>query len=176
MVTRATLEPDEYGSFYRHYLSLVPPDITLRTALDDSEDQLVDYLSEVTPEQEDYAYAEDKWTVKQALQHLIDSERIFAYRALRLGRHDAAPLVGFEQNDYVAAVDLNGRLFGKMVQEFRAVRQTTLALFAGLSERDLAFRGTVSGHPMTCRAMGFILCGHTYHHHNLYRERYGEVR
>lgn len=176
MPTRNVLSTDEYGSFYAHYVSLVPPGITLRSALDDSESQLVDYLSEVTPEREDYAYGPGKWTVKQALQHLIDSERIFAYRALRLGRHDSAALVGFEQNDYVAAVDLSGRAFGRMVAEFRAVRQTTLTLFDGLSDDDLAFVGTVSGHPMSCRAMGFIICGHTYHHHNLYRERYGGVR
>ena len=169
----AALSTNEYGSFYQHYVSLVPPDITLRTALDDSAALLLDYFAELPDGKEDYAYAEGKWTIKQALQHVIDTERIFAYRALRLGRHDATPLAGFEQDTYVAAVDLSGRTLTQLVKEFRSVRDTTVTLYAGLGQDDLAFTGTVSGGPMSCRAMGFVICGHTYHHEKLYRERYG---
>ncbi len=172
-MTAADLQATEYAEFYAGYVSLVPLTISLRTALDDSEALLTDYLSSVPDERVDFAYAPGKWSVKQALQHLLDSERIFAYRTLRLGRHDATPLPGFEQNDYVLNAELSSREFGRMVEEFRTVRKSTISLVSGLSDENLHFRGTVSGHTMSCRAMAFILCGHTYHHHTIYRERYG---
>ncbi|WP_420459856.1 DinB family protein [Neolewinella sp.] len=172
-MTAADLPATEYAEFYAGYVQQVPPTISLRTALDDSEALLTDYLSSVAEERVDFAYAPGKWSVKQALQHLLDSERIFTYRILRLGRHDATPLPGFEQNDYALAADLSGRDFSRMVEEFRTLRKGTIALVSGLTAEDLEFRGTVSDHTMSCRAMAFILCGHTYHHHTIYRERYG---
>ena len=171
-MTVSDLQDTEYGEFYANYLALIPPTITLRTALDDSGAQLTEYLTNVPDDQVDFAYAPGKWSIKQALQHLIDSERVFAYRTLRLGRQDATPLPGFEQNDYVLRANLSQREFERMVEEFRTIRKSTISLVNGLSEEDLCFRGTVSGHSMSCRAMAFIICGHTYHHTNLYRERY----
>lgn len=172
MINRSILSSDEYAPFYAGYVNLVPPDITLRTALDDSAAVLTDYLSNLPEGRENYAYAPDKWTVKEALQHVIDSERIFAYRLLRLGRHDPTPLPGFEQNDYVANMDVSGVAFRRMIEEFHNVRRTTVSLVSGLREQDLAYVGTASGTAISCRAVGFIICGHTYHHERLYRERY----
>ena len=172
-MTAADLQDTEYAEFYAGYVRQIPPTITLRTALDDSEALLADYLSSVPDDGTDFTYAPGKWSIKQALQHLIDTERIFAYRTLRLGRRDATPLPGFEQNDYVLAADLSQREFGRMVEEFRMLRKATIALVSGLTTEDLEFRGTVSDHTMSCRAMAFIISGHTYHHNTIYRERYG---
>lgn len=144
----------------------------LYTALDDSIAKLSSWLWEVPEDRIDYAYAPDKWTVRQALQHIIDTERIFAYRALRLGRHDSTPLPGFDQNDFMAAVDVSSRDFGAMIRELGIVRTTTQRLFESLTESDLSFLGSVSGGPMSARAMGFVICGHMYHHHEIYVERY----
>ncbi|NJB85816.1 hypothetical protein GGR26_001561 [Lewinella marina] len=176
-MTVTDLSASEYAPFYAGYVDLVPPGITLRTALDDSAAGLAEYLNEVSEGGEDYSYAPGKWTIKQTLQHIIDSERVFAYRALRLGRHDATPLPGFEQDDYVAWADLSRREFRRMITEFEMIRKTTIALYNGFGEEDLKFQGTVSGGtvsggPMSCRALGFIICGHTYHHLKLFRERY----
>ena len=168
----AQLSPTEFGPFYQHYVNLVPPKITLRSALDESATLLVEYLTELAEGRENYAYAPGKWTIKQTLQHLIDTERIFAYRALRLGRRDATPLPGFEQDGYVEVWDATLRPFGKQIDEFRQLRESTLSLYESFSEQDLAFLGQASGHPMSARAMGFIISGHTYHHEQLYRERY----
>lgn len=166
------LRPGEYASFYQAYVALVPPEITLPSALDESAALLVELLTAVPEEKENYAYAQGKWTIKESLQHLLDSERIFAYRVLRLARRDATPLPGFEQNGYVAAADLHKRDFRRMIEEFRNLRKGTIALFETVSEREADFTGTVSEEPMSCRAMGFIICGHTYHHVQLFRERY----
>ncbi|CAH1002228.1 hypothetical protein LEM8419_03145 [Neolewinella maritima] len=171
-MTVTDLSSTEYGEFYSNYIQLVPPTISLRTALDDSGALLIDYLSNVPDERVDYAYAPGKWTIKQSLQHLIDSERVFAYRILRLGRRDATPLAGFEQDAYVLQANLSNRPFERMIEEFRGIRKSTIALVSGLSAEDLQFSGMVSGHSMSCRAMAFIICGHTYHHDLLYRERY----
>ncbi|MCP9237192.1 DinB family protein [Lewinella sp. JB7] len=172
MVKRNVLSPAEYAPFYAGYIDLVPADITLRTSLDDSAALLTDYLTNLPDEKVNHAYASGKWTVKEALQHIIDAERIFAYRALCLGRHDATPLPAFEHTDYALWVDVTRREFERMIEEFRTVRKSTISLFNSFSETDLSFTGTVSEMPMTCRAMGFVISGHTYHHNNIFRERY----
>lgn len=166
------LTQEEYGAFYRRYTALVPPTITLRSAFDDSSAGLSEYLHELADGREDYAYAPGKWTIKQAVQHLIDTERVFAGRALRLGRHDTTPLPGFDQDAFAAHADVSHREFERMIAELETVRKTTISLFNGFGEADLMFRGTVSGGPMSCRAAGFIICGHSYHHLNVFRERY----
>ena len=171
-MTVSDLSASEYPPFYAGYVGLVPAGITLRSALDDSGALLTEYLNELPEDREDYAYAPGKWTNKQTLQHLIDTERVMAYRALRTGRHDPTPLPGFDQDDFVAHANLTQREFSRMVAEFETVRRTTVSLFNGFAEEDLRFLGTVSGGPMSCRALGFIICGHTYHHVNIFRERY----
>ncbi len=171
-MTAADLNPTEYPTFYAGYISLVPPAITLRSALDDSAAHLSEYLNEIADGDEDFSYAPGKWTIKQALQHVIDTERVMAYRALRLGRHDATPLPGFDQDAFAAHAKVSGREFGRMIAEFETVRRTSVSLYNGLAEEDLLFTGSVSGGTMSCRALGFIICGHTYHHLNIYRERY----
>ncbi|MBB4077429.1 hypothetical protein GGR28_000030 [Lewinella aquimaris] len=172
MIKRNSLSPTEYGTFYSNYIELVPADITLRTALDDSAAVLTEYLTNLPEEKVNHAYASGKWTVKEALQHIIDTERIFAYRALCLGRHDETPLPSFEHKQYAVWADVTRREFERMIEEFRTVRKSTISLFNGFSESDLQFTGSVGGGPMSCRAMGFIISGHTYHHMEIFRDRY----
>ncbi|PPK84093.1 DinB family protein [Neolewinella xylanilytica] len=167
------IHAQEYGAFYAGYLSRVPSPLTLSEALTTSGDMLLEYLYALDPEHADYAYAPDKWTIAQALQHLIDTERIFAYRSLRLGRRDSTPLPGFDQDEYAARADLTHRRFPEMIGEFAGIRQSTVTLFASFTEADLSFIGTASGYPISCRAMGFIIAGHTFHHQRIYVERYG---
>lgn len=172
MITRNELAPTEYGAFYANYLAAVPGGHTVAEALRESGSLLQGYLSEVTPDREDFRYAPGKWTVKEALRHVIDTERVFAYRILRLGRRDPTPLPGFDQNVFAEAADVSRTAFADLRAEFDLVRRSTLELVRSMGEEDLVFVGTASGYPLSCRAMAFIAAGHTYHHLTVYRERY----
>jgi uncharacterized damage-inducible protein DinB len=120
----------------------------------------------------DYRYAEGKWTIKDIIQHVIDTERIFAYRALRISRNDITPLPGFEENDYVENTKANERGIQDLLAEFSAVRYATLFLFKSFSEEQLKRIGTASGTAISVRAIGFIIIGHQKHHQNVFQERY----
>lgn len=165
------LQPTEYHPYFATYLGYID-DLSWRSSLDESEAQLLEYLTNVSEDRTNYAYAPGKWTIAQALQHIIDTERIFAYRALRIGRGDTTPLPGFEQNDYAAIANVTDRRFRDMIDEFRLVRASTTALFKSFTKEDLLRVGTMSGGPASVRALGFIISGHVYHHAKLYRERY----
>ncbi|WP_116108312.1 DinB family protein [Lewinella sp. IMCC34191] len=171
-MTVNALPSNEYGSFYANYISLVPEGMTVVRALEDSKDSLLAYLENVGDDRQDFAYAPRKWTIKQSLQHIIDTDRIFAYRALRLARHDATPLPGFEQDDYAAHADLSAIRLTDLITEFSQHRLSMQSMFSGFTGEDLRFTGTVSNHPMSCRAMGFIIAGHTFHHRSVFDRLY----
>ncbi len=172
MVRVQELTSAEYAPYYAGYIGKVP-DITLRSALDESAAALLDYLTHVPDDRVDYAYAPGKWTIKECLQHIIDTERIFAYRALAIARGDKTPLPGFDQNEYMKVVELGHRSFRKMIEEFRHLRQSNLRMFKTFTKEDLERTGTMSNTAVSVRALGFIICGHVFHHAQLYRETYG---
>ena len=126
-------------------------------------------LSEVQAEK---PYADGKWSLKEMLLHQIDSERIFAYRALRFARADNQDLHGFDQDEYVASSNANARLIASLLAEYDAVRAATIALFDTFGEAELNRRGTANGGPATVRALLYIIPGHERHHLNIIRERY----
>ena len=171
-MTVTDLSGGEYGAFYQNYLSLVPDHLTLPKALQESADRLTNYLNTVTEPRTHYAYAPGKWTVAQSLQHVIDTDRIFTYRALCLARGEAAPLPGFDQDAYADRSVVADRNLKGMIEEFTLLRSSVILMFDALRPDDLVGAGTVYGNPMTCRAMGFIMAGHTYHHDKIFRERY----
>ncbi|HXH38977.1 MAG TPA: DinB family protein [Thermoanaerobaculia bacterium] len=117
-------------------------------------------------------YAPGKWTVKEVIGHLIDDERIFAYRALCVARGDARPLPGFEENDYVAATDFESRPLAGLIAEYRVVRAATLALFEPLTAGEWARRGNVNGYEASVRGLAFHVAGHELHHLRTLREKY----
>jgi len=119
-----------------------------------------------------HRYAPGKWTVKEVIGHLIDDERIFAYRALCVARGDTRPLPGFEENDYVAATDFESRPLATLIAEYRAVRAATLALFEPLNAEEWVRRGTVNGYEASVRGLAFHMAGHELHHLRTLRERY----
>lgn len=117
-------------------------------------------------------YAPGKWSVAEVLLHLMDSERIFAYRALRLGRGDTTPLPGFEQDDYVPHSDADKRTAASIVEEYLAIRNATIELLKNFTPERWSGRGLASGHEVTVRALAFIIAGHEAHHLQIIRERY----
>jgi hypothetical protein len=117
-------------------------------------------------------YAPGKWTIKEVLGHLADDERIFAYRALALARGDRTPLPGFDENEYVRLAEFESRSLESLLAEYWAVRESSIALFSGLSESAWLRRGMVNGYPASARGLAFHIAGHELHHHRVVRDRY----
>ena len=163
---------DEYLAYYDRYVTLVP-DGNLVDILLEQQLETIGMLRRVDDERGLHAYAPGKWTIKEVIGHLCDAERVFAYRALRFARGDAQPVAGFDENAYVPAGRFNERRIGGLIDEFQAIRAATVHVFRYLTEDDWGRRGIANGHPISVRALGFVIAGHELHHAKLLRERYG---
>ena len=120
----------------------------------------------------EFQYALEKWTIKDIILHLIDAERIFTYRALRIARNDKTELPGFEENDYVVTANANNREYESLLAEYETVRNASISLFETFTSEDLFRLGTASNNSVSVRAIGYILLGHELHHKNVILERY----
>jgi uncharacterized damage-inducible protein DinB len=163
---------DEYAPYYGKYLAKLPQGDVMVT-LETLARATARLLAATDESRGAFRYAEGKWSVKGVVGHLIDCERVFAYRALRFGRGDATELAGFEENDYVPEGRFNERTLVDLAAELTAVRVSTLALFRGFSAEALLRRGVANGNPMSVRALAANIAGHELHHVTLLRERYG---
>jgi hypothetical protein len=163
-------ESSEFASFAKRYVDAVPPGDLLELL---EQQPLAVLLGGVTEDwATNFVYAPGKWTAKQTLGHVSDTERIFAYRILRASRGDGTPLPGFEQDDYVAAARSNERSLASLLGEFTAVRQATIHLLKSLGAEDWTRRGSASGFEWSVRGIAFALTGHELHHLQILRERY----
>ena len=129
-------------------------------------------LSSIPRKKRNHAYAPGKWTLKESLQHMIDAERVFAYRALRMARMDATPLPGFDENSWAVAANQQDRKWKELVKEWMLVRATTEIMFASFSDKELLFEGRASNLAINALALGYVIAGHTEHHLQLFKERY----
>lgn len=164
-------ETDEYASYYDTYVSLIANDGVM-AELNEQTESLRAVISGLTENRGTYAYAEGKWTIKELLSHLIDGERIFAYRILRISRGDETPLEGFEQDDYIATSNANNRTFADLLDEFDHQRLANLLMIKNI-DGDAAKRiGTASGNPVSVRALVYMLAGHVTHHLDILSKRY----
>lgn len=157
--------------FYREYVEAVE-DQDLIPALINSGNQTVDLMKSITEAQGDFRYAEGKWSIKEVLAHIIDAERIFAYRALRFARNDKTELPGFDENTYAAQSDAATRKLYKILEEFNNLRTSTIDLFQSFDEEMLQRSGQANGQEMTVHAIGFVIVGHETHHRGVIQERY----
>ena len=159
------LRPDvtEYPSFFATYIDKVPPGDILQQMVDQIED-VKQTFGVLTSAQAEYRYAPGKWSIKDILGHLVDSERVFAYRALRFARGDQTDLPGFDQDPYVANGGFQTRSVNSMLDELIPQRQSNLVLFQSMSEDMLTRSGTADGKPITVRSIPCILVGHIIHH------------
>jgi len=169
---RSQLQADEYAPFYGTYIDQVSDEYSLVEELEISVHRLIKFVQDIPMDKFDYRYAEGKWTIKDILQHLIDAERIFTYRALRFARKDTTDLPGFDENDYVDATNANARNIMSLLTELSAVRHSTLLLFKSFSDEDLMRRGTANNNRISVRALGFVIIGHQNHHQRVFKERY----
>ena len=164
-------ERTEAAPYYFTYIDLIP-DIDIVGALEKQVDETSAFLSGISEEQSLHRYAPDKWSVKEVLGHVADTERIFAYRALRIARGDQTPLSGFEQDDYVRGARFGARPLADVVEEYADVRQASLALFGSLDDGAWLRRGVANGNPVTVLALAYLMAGHELHHRKILEERY----
>jgi hypothetical protein len=165
------IDINQVPAFYQGYVKQLSEG-SVTNNLRTSGELIVDLLSTISNEKGDYAYGPDKWTIKEVILHLIDSERIFAYRALRFARNDKTDLPGFEQNDYVPESRAAGREINSLISEFLTVRVASTSLFESFNEDIMKRVGTANGFPVSVEAIGYIISGHCVHHVNIIKERY----
>ncbi|MBD0324821.1 MAG: DinB family protein [Pyrinomonadaceae bacterium] len=170
--THARPERDEYVPDYERYISLVPAEEDVLTTLDRQFEDTLETLRGIPEERGDFRYAEGKWSIKELVGHLADSERIFGYRALRFARNDQTPLPGFEQDDYVRGGRFGACRLSDLVDELENVRKANMSLFRHLDEEAWARRGDANGSMISVRAIVYIIAGHEAHHMRILRERY----
>ena len=162
---------DEYDPYYGTYIGKVP-DGDLRSMLSSQLALTLALIRSIPESRGGHRYAPDKWSIKEVLGHVADGERIFSYRALRIGRGDPTPLPGFEQNDYVPMGCFDARTLRDLADELAAIRQATIHLFAHLDQAALERRGTASGKAVSVRALAYIIAGHELHHVGILKTRY----
>ncbi|HDZ05893.1 hypothetical protein LCGC14_0122650 [marine sediment metagenome] len=166
------LQENEFQYFYGTYLKTLEKQDDLKSALQNGKESFKDLVFSLTDEQLKYSYGEGKWTVAEVLVHLIDSERVFQYRAFRINRNDKTPLPGFEQDDYVLESNANQRTKEDILNEYLSVRNASINLFENMSSVNLKRIGTASGMPWSVGAIGLVISGHQKHHENILNERY----
>lgn len=163
--------PSEYGEAYATYLAGAPEGDLLALLRAQAEEIIALYAG-LSEAQGAYRYAAGKWSLKDLLQHITDAERIFAYRALRVGRGDATPLPGFDEDSYAATAHADDLGVADLMADFRATREASLTLFRTLPAAAWDHQGTTSGKVITARCIPYILYGHAAHHLAVIRERY----
>jgi len=162
----------EYDPYYDRYISLVPDEDVLVT-LDHQLSETLILLRSLSEQHGTFRYEAGKWSVKEVLGHLIDTERIMAYRALRVARNDRTPLAGFEQDDYVKYGGFDQRSVSNLSREFEQVRRASISLFRNLEPEAWERRGIANNVEISVRALAYIIAGHEMHHKAILKDRYG---
>jgi uncharacterized damage-inducible protein DinB len=168
-------EPGEYAPYYDRYISLIPGTEILAT-LESQRRQMMLLLSGRDEADGDFRYAPEKWSAKQVLGHVCDTERIFTYRALRIARGDRTPIEGFEQDDYVRNGPFLQLPISEIIDDYIAVRRATLTLLRNLDEPAWTRRGIANKNEVSVRALAYIIAGHELHHRRILEEKYFSLR
>jgi hypothetical protein len=164
--------PDNsYASYFKTYTNLVA-DVPLDKLLVTETKASLEFWRAIRASETEKGYAPGKWTLKEMLQHIIDTERVFQYRALTFAREESAALPGFNHDEYVVQSEANARAWSSLVEEWHALRLSTQLLFGSFTQEQLAKAGTANNKPFTVAACGYILAGHEKHHRQVAAERY----
>lgn len=157
-------QSDEHGQYYSTYINRVPDGADLFAVLSAQPDELTALLQRVSAEQATTRPAPGEWSINEVMGHICDTERVFAYRALRIARGDTTPLPGFDQDEFVRATDFNARSLADLLEEFSLQRRANVLCFRALTDEETQRRGTASNNPASVRALLYILAGHVMHH------------
>jgi hypothetical protein len=171
MMTQKRPQPGDYAPYFAKYVMQVPEGDFLATLETQMRDMRT-LLEPLTEKQADFSYAPGKWSIKEIVGHINDAERIFSYRTLRIARGDQTPLPGFEQDDYIKAANSSSRTLASLLEEFAAIRHSTISLIRSLDDSAWLRRGTASEKPVTVLAQAFIILGHALHHQRILTEHY----
>ncbi|MFK7971373.1 MAG: DinB family protein [Bacteroidia bacterium] len=171
MMTPRKLQANESSEYFKRYINLVETE-DIVAALKKQLTDIEQFFSEWPRNKWDHAYAEGKWTIRELLIHMMDAERILAYRALRIARNDATSLPGFDQDEFAPFMNAANRSAESIMSEYRAVRMATIALFENLDDAASSRIGTASNAPASPLAMAFVIAGHELHHMRVVSEKY----
>lgn len=166
--------PTTYPAYFNTYIKLVEEN-EIMYAFKNQQDFAINFFNLISEEESTYKYADNKWTIKEILQHVSDAERIFAYRALAIARMDKNVLPKFDENSYAANSNANAKKWQDLVEEFIVVRKSSEILYKFFTEEQLKRSGNVSDYAITVLALGYTIIGHTAHHINIIRERYMDI-
>ena len=164
---------DEFNPYYAGYIGRLPGDTDVLDALERQRAAMMKFVGSLGDEKANYRYGPDKWTVKEVIGHLIDAERVFSYRAMRIARNDTTPLPGFDEKAYVPAGEFHRRTLKDLGDEYDHVRRATIALARSMTPEMHARQGTANANPISVRALFWITAGHERHHWAILAERYG---
>jgi uncharacterized damage-inducible protein DinB len=170
-MTQKRPQKGDYALYYDNYIALVPSGEFLEI-LREQHRAMTRLLSPLTDQQAEFRYAPGKWSVKEVLGHVIDAERIFAYRILRIARGDQTPLAGFEQDGYIQTGNFSARTLNDLLEEFSSVREATITLVRSLDDDAWLRRGIASQKEISVLALAFVIAGHELHHRIILEERY----
>lgn len=165
------IDQKEYAPFYHTYISKVP-DGDFTTSFSQVNQQTIAFFEKHADLDGNYRYEEGKWTIKEVIMHLIDTEKVMSYRALCIARGDQTEFPGFDQNQYAETVDVSNRTIKDLVEEFTLTRQLTMATFKHFTDKELRIIGRASNNPVSVRALAHIIIGHELHHMGVLGERY----
>ena len=171
-MTRQELNSEEYNEYYARYIDVVAKDIDLKTGFEKDKKIIIDFFSSLPKEKLTYRYQPKKWSIKEILQHIIDTERIFMYRLLRIARKDTTALAGFDQDIFIEPSQADTKTLEELLHEFTSTRLYSINLINSISNVNLKNMGTASDSPISARACAFILLGHSIWHINIIKERY----
>lgn len=164
-------QKDECGEYFRRYVNQAP-DTNILEALANQKLEVINLLNTLNNEQSLYRYADQKWSVKEVIGHMLDTERVFAYRALCIARNEKAPLPSMDENDYAKYANFDERSLQNLHDEYKSQREATIAMFKGFNTDILKRKGIASEVEFTVNVFPFIIAGHERHHLNVLQERY----
>ncbi len=165
------LLPNESYGYYDRYIKKVPYQDLIH-GLKESSEEFLNFIDKISDTKLDFRYQPDKWNVREIMQHVIDCERVFAYRALRFARKDKTPLAGFEEDDYARESNSGNRDITDLMVEYKNVRKATIDLYKSFDESMIDQRGLANNLEISVRALGFIMIGHQIHHQEVIKEKY----
>ncbi len=166
------VNPLEFDDFYTGYINKVSKDINLLNNFETRATKVVDFFESIPNDKLAYRYQKDKWTIKEVLQHIIDTERIFIYRCFRIARNDKTNLTGFDQNTYIQPSKANAKSMSDIINEYKITSKFTLSILKSLSETDLKCMGKLNGKNISARAAAFIVLGHEIWHIDVIKDKY----
>jgi uncharacterized damage-inducible protein DinB len=165
----------EYDNYYQTYMDYLPDQLNIIEQLSLQKKIILDFISSLSEEQSLFSYTEGKWSIKEVLGHLIDTERVFSYRALAISRGEQQKLPGFEQDDFVANGKFNLRALKNLSDEYEGLRNSNIALFSSFDQEQLSRTGIASEKIVSVNSLLFMLAGHELHHIKILRENYKQI-